>query len=330
MLVILAAFSLLSVMSGAVKIPFGDVVSVLSGKAEAVQNKSFSYIIFNLRIPRTVLAITVGSALALSGVVIQALVRTTLSEPYLLGVSSGAYLGVSIYFVVAAGTGMLGKFGLSSFAFAGSLLSIVLVLVMSSINGKASMTKLILSGTIINAFFISIANFILTLYGTADGITGIKFWTMGSLAQANWENIRIPAGTTLICTIFFILTARSLNVFVQGDKAAQSLGLNTDRMRALLLIIVAILTSVIVSVSGIIGFAGLIVPHVCRMLFGTDHRKLIPVSVLTGAFFLLACDTVARTIIPNAEIPIGIITAIIGAPIFAVVLIQSKYGQREG
>ena len=256
--------------------------------------------------------------------------RTTLSEPYLLGVSSGAYLGVSIYFVVTAGTGMFGKFGLSSFAFAGSLLSIVLVLVMSSINGKASMTKLILSGTIINAFFISIANFILTLYGTADGITGIKFWTMGSLAQANWENIRIPAGTTLICTIFFILTARSLNVFVQGDKAAQSLGLNTDRMRALLLIIVAILTSVIVSVSGIIGFAGLIVPHVCRMLFGTDHRKLIPVSVLTGAFFLLACDTVARTIIPNAEIPIGIITAIIGAPIFAVALIQSKYGQREG
>lgn len=321
---------ILSLSLGSVKIPIEKIYQVLVKGAKQGEYTTIHYIVHQLRGPRTVLALTVGAGLSIAGVVTQAMIRTSLSEPYLLGVSSGAYLGASIYFLIIMKLrSSWENLGLSLFAFFGSTLAIILVLTISNIKGRATITKLILIGTIISAFFQSISNYILTIYGDANGLLSIKFWTMGSMAMAKWHTLMIPVITVGLAFVLFILFASKLNVFVQGDKTAQSLGLNTNLIRICFLTIVSLITGILVSVSGIIGFVGLIIPHFCRMLFGPDHRILIPTSFLIGASFLLGTDILSRILVTNVELPIGIITAIFGAPLFGFTLVKSGYGATQ-
>lgn len=329
MIFVILVLIVLSLSLGSVKIPIAQTYQVLFQNKQLNEYKSIHYIITELRGPRTILAIAVGAGLSISGVVTQALIRTNLSEPYLLGVSSGAYLGASFYFLIVLGMGTgLGSLGISIFSFLGSILAIVLVLSISSIQGKATITRLILIGTIINAFFQSISNYILTIYGDGDGLLSIKFWTMGSLASSKWKTIWLPCLVVVGAFLIFMIFAKVLNVFVQGDRTAQSLGIQTQKVRIGLLTIVAFVTGILVSSSGIIGFVGLIIPHFCRILFGPDHRTLLPTSFLVGAIFLLTADILARILVMHTELPIGIITAIFGAPLFGFALVKSGYGAR--
>jgi iron complex transport system permease protein len=199
------------------------------------------------------------------------------------------------------------------------------VLFLAAYKSKMTTTKLILSGTIINAACMAAANFIIAISGTESTITRITFWTMGSLSSAKWESLLIPFSAAAICIIFFLTQYRILNAMLQGDETAITLGINIHFYRKLYIIVVALLTGILVSTCGIIGFVGLIIPHIARALTGANHRSLIIVSILLGAIFLIGVDAIARTIIEKVELPLGIFTALVGAPFFAYIMIRKNY-----
>lgn len=297
------------------------------GNPAEINNLSTYNVIWLIRMPRVLLAIAVGCGLAICGTVMQATVQNPLAEPYILGISSGASLGAT--FSIMLGIGSFSFLSLSSvsfWAFLGALGSSVLVLMLSSMGSKMSSSKLVLSGTVVNALCTALSNFIISIASNAEGMQSVKFWTMGSLATAKWQNIGFLSLCVAICCIFFLTQGRTLNLMLMGDEASMTLGLNLNIYRRIYMLITALLTGILVANCGIIGFVGLIIPHISRSIVGSDHKRLVPTSILLGPIFIIWADVFARITIPNAELSIGIITGIVGAPFFVYILLRKGFG----
>ena len=310
---------------GAVRIPIADTLSVLLEHLFGIQtgtevSVAFEQIVWQIRMPRIILGFLAGSGLALCGCVMQAVVQNPMADPYILGVSAGATLGATSSLFLGIGT-ISGVW-----AFIGAGIACFLVLALSSADGKTTSVKLILSGMIVNALLTAFSNFIIAVAGDSDGMMSVKFWTMGSLTRASWHNIGSVALIVLAAVLFFLTQPQTLDGLMLGEEAAATIGINTFRCRLTYLLVISMLTGAMVSVCGTIGFVGLIIPHVARALAGTSHRKLLPIAVLTGGLFMLWVDAIARSMIPYTELPVGIFTAVIGAPFFVYVMVRKKYG----
>ncbi|MEW2577288.1 FecCD family ABC transporter permease [Streptomyces syringium] len=313
-----------SVCLGSSQVPLGEVWSAVArgvSGGEPVPGTQ-DLIVWQLRVPRALLAAVVGAGLGLVGTAVQALVRNPLADPYLLGISSGASLGAVAAIVLGAGAGGLLGLGLSSAAFAGALASFALVWAMARRGGGFSPLRLVLAGVGIGQFLSGFTHYLVLQAGDDQQTHGVLFWLMGSLGGAQWSGLALPAAAVLLALAALLARARALNALLMGDETAASLGVEVARLRRELFVVTSVLTGVLVSVSGAIGFVGLMVPHACRMVVGGDHRRLLPVAALFGAVLLVVVDLVARTALPDQELPVGVVTALIGAPTLLYLLDQ--------
>lgn len=271
-------------------------------------------IVWNIRLPRALLAAMVGAGLAVVGATLQAAVRNPLADPFLLGGSSGASVGAVL--VIVSGLSVFGVYSLSIAAFLGSLAAFAVVFVLAHHGGRVWPLRLILSGVAVSYVFSAITNFIVFRADDAEQVRSAQFWMLGGLGGASWEQLRITAIVLVAGTLFLVLQARSLNSLLMGDQTATTLGVDTARLRRLLLVLTALVTGVMVAVSGGIGFVGLMVPHMVRLLVGSDHRRMLPLTLLLGAVFLVWADVAARSVVAPAELPIGVVTSLVGGPFF--------------
>lgn len=324
----------IAVSIGQVRIPLAESYRILLTKltgfqwgATPIEAGSFTDIIWQIRFPRVLMAMFIGAGLALCGAVMQAAVQNPLADPYILGISSGASLGATFAILIGFGAiGWIGQTGVAFWAFAGAMGASLLVLTLAGIRGKMTSVKLVLAGMVINALCSAFSNFIIYFANNAEGIKTVTFWTMGSLAASGWNKLPLVGIVVLVAILFFLLQSRVLNTMLLGDEAAVTLGINLSVYRRLYMLLTALVTGVMVASCGMIGFVGLIIPHIVRGLVGSDHRKVMPVSVLFGAIFLIWTDVIARSLISSVELPIGIITAMIGAPMFMYMLVKKGYG----
>jgi len=282
-------------------------------------------VILLIRMPRVVLAAIVGIALAVVGVVMQAIVKNPLADPYILGVSSGASLGATLAILLGVG-GFLGGNFVGIMAFIGAFAISIAVLLISNIGGKSNSIKLLLAGMALSALCSSFSSFIIFFANDREGIKTITYWLMGSLAGAKWSQITFILPLILMGTVFFISQYRNLNLMLLGDEVAITLGKDLNKSRKIYLLISSLMIGLVVYCSGMIGFVGLIIPHISRMIFGTDHKRLIIISALLGALFVIWADIFSRTILPHTEIPIGILISAIGSPCFIWLLCKRTYG----
>jgi len=303
---------------GPVTIPLGETVSSLFSRADADGARSgAALIIHQIRLPRVLLAFLVGGALAVSGAVMQGLFRNPLGSPYILGVASGASAGAAL--------AMLMRWPaipwLSISAFVGGLIAMAIVYGLArGRDRRTSIFTLILSGVAVGALFAAITSFMIFLSSRGERMADIVFWIMGSLGRASWGGLAILAPIFVVAIAVIILLSRDLNALALGDQGAFHLGVDAQRTGRLLLVLSTLLTSAAVAMAGTIGFVGLIIPHVLRLILGPDHRTLLPASVLGGGLFLVLADMAARTIMRPVEIPVGILTAFLGAPFFLFLL----------
>lgn len=275
-------------------------------------------IVWELRLPRVLTAMGVGAGLALSGTVMQALTRNPLADPYLLGLSSGAALGAVT--LAMLGLTLLMPVG----AFLGSIGALALALLIARLLGGATPSRAILAGICISALASAATSLLIFWYATGDSYREILSWLMGSLSGSLWADAGLALGALLLCAPLILVSGRALDAFAFGDNAAAALGVDVPRLRWLLLGTTALLTGIMVAIGGAIGFVGLVVPHVVRLATGSRHRVLLPHVMLVGAIFMLWTDTAARTLFDPRELPVGIITALIGAPVFLLVLLRYR------
>ena len=273
-------------------------------------------IVWQLRLPRTLTAAAVGAGLALSGAVMQAITRNPLADPYLLGLSAGASLGAVIVLVLGA------TLLLAPAAFVGALAALLATLLIARASGPLSPARTVLAGVAVSAFAAAVTSFVIYWTATGDSYREILAWLLGSLAGARWPAVAIAVGAIVVVGIPLVFSGRTLDAFAFGDTAAAALGVNVDRTRWMLLISTALLTGAMVSVSGSIGFVGLVLPHAIRLLVGSANRLVLPLSALLGAVVLVWADTAARTVFDPRELPVGIVTAIVGAPLFVLLLLR--------
>lgn len=281
-------------------------------------------IIWDIRFPRVLLGIAVGAGLAVVGVVIQALVRNSLADPYILGISSGASVGATLVILFGA-FGSFGQYALSTAAFLGALFSLLLVYMLAHVAGRLTTTRLLLAGVVVSMILSAITSFIVISSPNERGIRDAMFWMMGSLAGARWDHLFIPVIAVTIGLICLLVQFRPLNLLLLGEETAGTLGVDMDRFRKWMIVITALLTGVVVAVSGAIGFVGLMIPHLVRLTVGSDHRRVLPISALAGAIFVIWADVFARLAVAPQELPIGIVTALCGGPFFIWLLRKSKY-----
>lgn len=274
-------------------------------------------LIWESRLPRVLLAATVGLGLSVSGAVLQSITRNPLAEPYLLGVSSGASTGAVLTIVFSLGTG---AYALSAGAFTGALLAFAIVLALIGGGRVSNPARVVLTGVLVSQFFSAITSFMLMISGDADLTRGFTYWLLGSLGGARWEPLLVASTVTLLGAVACLFFAPALDAFTFGWDTAASLGINTTQARVVLMIMTALMTAAAVAASGTIGFIGLLVPHVVRLLAGGTHRVLLPLCGLGGATFLIWVDLFARSAFTPHEVPVGVITALLGAPVFALVL----------
>uniref|UniRef100_UPI003217201D FecCD family ABC transporter permease n=1 Tax=uncultured Draconibacterium sp. TaxID=1573823 RepID=UPI003217201D len=322
-LLFLAGLLLLLAISIVISLSSGEVKVSLSQLPEIFANKtSIEYMVLTkIRIPRLLLAIGVGGALSLSGAILQGIYRNPLVEPYTLGISGGAALGVAIAIVFGLNT--INFLSLPLFGFIGALVTLFVVYFLSVKRGGLSINSMLLIGVMVS-FVASSAMMFLMSITTTDNLQSIVFWVMGSLDESNNLLIRIAFYSSvagLVLTYFF---AQPLNALRLGEVKARHLGINTNITIKLLFFVASLLTGIAVAVAGVIGFVGLVIPHIVRLIIGNDYRILIAGSFLGGSIFLILCDTIARTIIAPNELPIGVITGFAGGLVFIVVLSRSK------
>ncbi|ONH36884.1 ABC transporter permease [Protofrankia sp. BMG5.30] len=316
--VALVAALTLAVSLGSTDVPMGEVWSVvgrhLTGRPAPPGPQDL--IVWQLRVPRALLAAVVGAGLGLVGTAVQALVRNPLADPYLLGVSSGASLGAvaAIVLGVGAGVGGLPRIGVSTAAFAGALASFALVWALARRGGGFSPLRPVLAGVGIGQFLSGFTSYLVLRTGDEQQTRGVLFWLMGSLGGAQWGTLAIPTVTVASGLVVLQARARALNALLMGDETAAGLGVDVTRLRRELFVVTSVLTGVLVAVSGAIGFVGLMIPHACRLVVGGDHRRLLPVAALAGAVLLVAVDIAARTALDTQELPVGVVTSLIGAP----------------
>ncbi|MGU8264331.1 FecCD family ABC transporter permease [Clostridium perfringens] len=326
---------ILGISFGAVDIPPYDVYRVFLykvfgikiGNLDEILNSTLFDIIWGVRMPRVLLGAFAGMALAMVGVIMQATIQNPLGDPYILGLSSGAALGATFSILIGF-SGVLSSFGAPLGAFLGALMASIFVYFLARIGGRITPFKMILAGMVISSICSSLTSLIIFLSKDNEGIRTVNFWMMGSLAGAEWSNIVLPIAISVIPLIYFFTQYRNLNLMVLGDETSITLGLNIEKHRKIYMILSSLITGVIVSVCGTIGFVGIMIPHIVRLIFGTDHKTLLPFSALVGAIFLIWADVIARCAITNMELPIGIITSVIGAP-FLLWLMVKGTGEKE-
>lgn len=326
---------ILGISFGAVDIPPYDVYRVFLykvfgikiGNLDEILNSTLFDIIWGVRMPRVLLGAFAGMALAMVGVIMQATIQNPLGDPYILGLSSGASLGATFSILIGF-SGVLSSFGAPLGAFLGALIASIFVYFLARIGGRITPFKMILAGMVISSICSSLTSLIIFLSKDNEGIRTVNFWMMGSLAGAEWSNIVLPIAISVIPLIYFFTQYRNLNLMVLGDETSITLGLNIEEHRKIYMILSSLITGVIVSVCGTIGFVGIMIPHIVRLIFGTDHKTLLPFSALVGAIFLIWADVIARCAITNMELPIGIITSVIGAP-FLLWLMVKGTGEKE-
>ncbi|WP_075841137.1 FecCD family ABC transporter permease [Clostridium perfringens] len=324
---------ILGISFGAVDIPPYDVYRVFLykvfgikiGNLDEILNSTLFDIIWGVRMPRVLLGAFAGMALAMVGVIMQATIQNPLGDPYILGLSSGASLGATFSILIGF-SGVLSSFGAPLGAFLGALIASIFVYFLAKIGGRITPSKMILAGMVISSICSSLTSLIIFLSKDNEGIRTVNFWMMGSLAGAEWSNIVLPIAISVIPLIYFFTQYRNLNLMVLGDETSITLGLNIEKHRKIYMILSSLITGVIVSVCGTIGFVGIMIPHIVRLIFGTDHKTLLPFSALVGAIFLIWADVIARCAITNMELPIGIITSVIGAPFLLWLMVK---GTRE-
>lgn len=320
---------LIATTLGSVKIPVSEVSRIIINKMKIFNEfdlsdikKSNIFIVFNIRLPRIILASLVGGVLAVVGTSFQAIFKNPMADPYVMGSSSGAAFGATIGIVLGLSKGFLG-FGVTSiFAFIGAISATFIVYNLARIGNKISTTSILLAGIIISSSLSSVIS--LMMIFNKDELANIVSWTLGGFNGASWNQIKVVSIPILIGVIILATLSREMNAIVMGEDNAKNMGVNVELVKKIILTVSAFLTAFAVSVSGIIGFVGLIVPHLFRLIFGSNHKILLPVSVIGGGIFLLLCDTLARTILGGIEIPVGIITSIFGGPFFLYLLKKSK------
>ncbi len=320
LLVVMVAFA---TTIGSVKIPFLTTSAILLSRLPLVEinpggSEAWETIILNIRLPRVILAGLAGAALATAGATYQGLFRNPLADPYLIGVAQGAALGAVIGFLLPAAGWGLGAGIIPVLAFTGAVVSTAVVYNLARVGRKLPTTTLILAGVALGALLGSIVSYLIISSG--EKMHGIVFWLMGSFALTRWSEVMTVLPYIVVGTVVILLFARPLNIMQLDEEQAQQLGINVERLKLGLLTAATLITAAAVSFVGTIGFVGIIIPHAVRLLWGADHRFLLPLSVLSGAIFMILADLIARTILAPTEIPIGVITAISGAPFFLYLL----------
>lgn len=317
---LLLAVLLVATGTGPVSVPPGTVARIVGhhtlGVPAAVDwTPAQDSIVWLVRVPRVLLGALVGAALAVTGAALQTLVRNVLADPHILGVTSGASTGaaVSLLFGVSVGA-------LAASAFIGALIATVLLLAVARINGTMTSLRLLLGGVTIGYLFSAATSFLIFASDNQEGARTVLFWLLGSLGSAAWPSVATTTAVTLATVLTLFLLAPRLDVLAAGDDTAQALGMSPVRLRVFALIVVALAVGAVVAVAGAIGFVGLIVPHIARLCVGAGHRRLLPVAALQGALFLVIADVVARTAFAPRELPLGIVTAVVGAPLLLVLI----------
>jgi len=338
LLVSLLAFAVLVVAAagiGSVAIGPGDVMAATLRGAEAslraavgLPNAAVEHldgvqrvhdtIVWQIRLPRVALAALVGAALALAGAGFQGVFRNPLADPYLLGAASGAGFAAALVMVAGSGALLLGRFSVPVAAFLGATATVALVVALARRGWSLPVVPLILAGVVVGSSLAAGTSFV--LLAAREQATGILTWLLGSLAFASWERVGSVAPLVVVAAVAMLAAARALDVLQLGERAAAQLGVTVEVLKFGVVAAGTLATAAAVSVAGVIGFVGLIVPHAVRLALGPDHRRLLPVAAVWGAGFLVLADLVARTVIAPAEIPVGIVTALVGAPVFLVLL----------
>lgn len=313
--VLLSIVSLLSLSLGTQTISPSNILKIFIGSCE---DQILIDIVLKLRLPRILTAILVGASLSIVGAVFQALLKNPLSEPYILGVSSGGALGaiIAIFFGIHF-------FGISIFAFAGSLITFILVYLFGRRFSEIDPSTLLLVGVMINAFLSALILLVVSIMD--QSFRTALFWLMGNLSLSDYNSILTMLIVFIFATLIFLSFANDYNLISIDEENAKQFGVNTNKLKNLSLIAGSFLIGVVVSSVGIIGFVGLVVPHICRLVFGYDNRIVIPASIFTGSIFLILADLISRTIISPVELPVGSITAIIGSPIFIFLLKRKQF-----
>jgi iron complex transport system permease protein len=302
-----------SLVLGTADVSLSQILGLISGSLK--MDDPARLIVIKIRLPRIILAGLVGFSLSLGGVVFQALLRNPLADPFILGVSSGSAFGA----IMGIFWGFSFRFGIPAVSFAGALMTIYLIMVLGSRRMGMESSTILLTGVIINAFFTAVIMFFIST--AADSrLHTMLFWLYGDLSQSRYGPLIIITPLLVFAAVILYGFARHLNIITAGEETALQLGVDVDRAKKICLLVVSIITGLVVSFSGLIGFVGLIVPHLGRMVVGSDHRLLIPVASIGGAIFLIASDTLARTLISPSELPVGVITAFMGAPFFIYLL----------
>ena len=275
-------------------------------------------IVWHIRLPRAILAVLVGATLAVVGTVLQAMVRNPLADPTILGGTSGAAAGAVS--VMVLGWAFAGIYTLSVAAFAGGLIGYGLAFLLASSSGGLSPLRLVLAGIAVSYLFAAVTSMLIFISEQSQTARVALFWMLGALGGARWDQLGLPAILLVAGLVYLLAQARALNLLLFGDETATSMGIPPDRLRRVLFVVVALLTGTSVALAGGVGFVGLVIPHAARMVAGSDHRRVLPLAAFVGALFLLWADVLARLAIQPRELPIGVITALVGAPVFALLL----------
>ena len=326
LVIVLIAAIMTSVSLGSAGISLTDCFRIIASKMKLIGrfvdasdiSVNYQIIIWKVRMPRTILAALVGGSLATVGAAFQGIFRNPLADPHILGVSSGAAVGATVAMIVSQTTGFAASFlGLGTigiFAFMGAIITVFVVYHVAKLGGEISTVSMLLTGTAISTFLSAVISLLMTL--NREQIDKVYMWTLGSVSAANWDKVRFLAIFAIVGVSILICFSQKLNIMMMGEEDAKCLGIDTHILRKRIIVVASLLVAAAVSVSGVIGFVGLIVPHCVRMMSGADNRRVMPSSFLLGASFLVICDTISRTIAAPTEIPVGVVTSLFGAPYF--------------
>ncbi len=315
LIIVLLVSSLLALAFGSIKI---DFMNIISRDLRSVEET----IIYKIRLPRLLVAGGVGLALAVAGVIFQGLFKNVMADPYIIGISSGASLGAVIAITCGLNFYWYGISGITCLSFLGALISLLFVYQFAKINGKVPIQTLLLAGVAISFLLSALVSLLMIL--DSNSLQKVFYWLMGSLAGASWLDVKLIYPGIIIGFIIVYFFSQELNILLLGEESAYYLGVEVETIKLILLVVATLLTSLAVSISGVIGFIGLIIPHSLRLVVGANHKVLLPVAALGGASFLIIADTISRILLAPTEIPVGIVTALCGAPFFLYLLREKK------
>ena len=319
-----------AVMMGSSNMTLSDSLKTICAKLPIIKEKidlseistTYEVIIWKVRMPRVLLSALVGGALAIVGAAFQGVFRNSLADPHILGVSSGAALGATVAMLTGISVNFMGLGAIGVLAFLGALVTVFFVYQIARVGGELSTINMLLTGTAMSTMLSAIISLLMIF--NKEQIDKVYMWTMGSFSAANWDKVKFLAVFTIVGFIFLISFSSRLNILMLGEDDARCIGVDTVKTRRVIIVVASLLVAAAVSVSGVIGFVGLIIPHSIRIVCGADNKKLLPYAFFVGAIFLTVCDTLARTISAPTEIPVGIITSVCGAPYFIGLIISRR------